>query len=165
MRPTTLDSAAKESLRKTIRALRGTLIDELGEAAKGEYRLDVTLEKAKLPEARHCRRKRLEDWLDEQARGTGKATGKGKAAAEVRQRYLGEAVKEAAHTLVNRLVMLRILEHHGVMAPAVVTGGMRSPGYEKEFLGYAGPLASDETRGYRPRLRWIPGARRSSSRG
>ena len=146
MRATTLDSGAKEALRKTVRSLRTRLIDQLTEAAKGEYRLDVGIEKARLPEARKCRRERLEAWLDEQVRANGKSKGKG--AVDLRQRHFQRAVKEAAHTLLNRIVLLRILEHHGIMSPAVVTGGWSSPAYEKEFVHYAGPLTDDDTRGY-----------------
>ena len=130
MTPTVLTSDAKEALRRAVRGLRARLIEQLTEAAKGEYRLDVALDKAQLPEARRCRRQRLEVWLEEQARSTRGPTDKkpSKAAeAEQRQRFLQHAVKEAAHTLLNRLVVVRILEHHGVLAPAVVTGGWSSP--------------------------------------
>ncbi|WP_437491948.1 BREX-6 system adenine-specific DNA-methyltransferase PglX [Sorangium sp. So ce1014] len=155
MTPTLLTSDAKEALRKTVRGLRGRLIDQLTEAARGEYRLDVALAKAQLPEARRCRRERLEAWIDEQARSARKPkdrkAGKG-ADAELRQRFLQQAAKEAAHTLLNRLVLVRILEHHGVLRPAVVTGGWSSPAYEQEFVHYAGPLATDDTRGYRALL-------------
>ncbi|WP_437737383.1 BREX-6 system adenine-specific DNA-methyltransferase PglX [Sorangium sp. So ce1335] len=155
MTPTLLTSDAKEALRKTVRGLRGRLIDQLTEAARGEYRLDVAAAKAQLPEARRCRRERLEAWIDEQARAArrpkDKKAGKG-ADAELRQRFLQQAAKEAAHTLLNRLVLVRILEHHGVLRPAVVTGGWSSPAYEQEFVHYAGPLATDDTRGYRALL-------------
>ena len=149
MRATILDSQAKEALRKTIRGLRTKLIDQLSDAAKSEYRLDVAVAKAKLPEGRRCRRERLESWLDEQIRAAGKTKLK---PAELRQRYFEQAAKEAAHTLLNRLVFLRVLEHHGVVEPAVVTGGWSSPAYEQEFVHYAGPLADDDTRGYQALL-------------
>ena len=149
MRATILEPQAKETLRKTVRGLRTKLIDELSDAAKSEYRLDVAVAKAKLPEGRRCRRERLEAWLDEQVRAAGKTKTK---PAELRQRYFEQAAKEAAHTLLNRLVFLRVLEHHGVMAPAVVSGGWDSPAYEQEFVHYAGPLADDDTRGYQALL-------------
>ncbi|MCC6649981.1 MAG: BREX-6 system adenine-specific DNA-methyltransferase PglX [Candidatus Eisenbacteria bacterium] len=155
MLPMVLTGAAKEALRRAVRGLRARLIEQLTEAAKGEYRLDVALDKAQLPEARRCRRQRLEAWLEEQARSMRgpTATKPSKTAeAEERQRFLQQAVKEAAHTLLNRLVVVRILEHHGVLAPAVVTGGWSSPAYEQEFVHYAGPLAADDTRGYRALL-------------
>lgn len=118
---TQLDSTSKEALRKTVRALRERLIDELATAADGAYQLSVKLEKAKLPEAARVRRERLEGWLAEQAR----------ADRRPRADHLHDAVKQAAHTLLNRLVVLRILEHHGLSEPAVVTGGLKSPGYRE----------------------------------
>jgi hypothetical protein len=87
----------------------------------------------------------LEAWLDEQTRAT---RGPKRAMEEARERFFAQAVEEAAHTLLNRLVFLRILEHHDVIRPHVVTGGFRSPGYAGEFLEYAGPLAHDDAKGY-----------------
>jgi hypothetical protein len=164
MGSTVLTSQAKEVLRKKVRALRAQLLEELLDAVKGEYQLGLPPEKAKLPEARRCRRERLDGWLEEQVRaasGAGPSSGKSKGkvkstpkatkghgAEALRQRFLEQAAKEAAHTLLNRLVFLRILEHHGVLHPAVVTGGWQSAAYEQEFVHYAGPLGTDDTRGY-----------------
>jgi Eco57I restriction-modification methylase len=154
MRQTFLDSDAKESLRKTVRRLRTLLLDHLYEAGRGEYRLDTAdIDKAKLPEARRCRRERLGTWLDEHQRVVpGKKGGK---PADLRRRALDQAVKEAAHTWLNRLVFLRILEHHGLLSPAVVTGGWKSPGYSNEFVRWAGPLATDDTLGMLPLLQAV----------
>ena len=177
---TLLTSEGKDALRKAVRGLRDPLIEMLTDAAKSEYRLDLPIEKAKLPQGRHLRRQRLEACLDEQARSAAQANARagasekagaksGKAAkskkpsaksakapeSENRGRFFRQAVKEAAHTLVNRLVMLRILEHHGLVAPsapAVVSGGWKSAAYEQEFVHYAGPLGEDDTRGYRSLL-------------
>jgi hypothetical protein len=151
MRQTFLESAAKEALRKHVRRLRALLIEQFYEALRGEYRLDtVDLEKAKLPEARRERRKRLEHWLDEQERAVPKK--KGAKPQELRRRALDQAVKEAAHTWLNRLVFLRILEHHGLSTPAIVTNGWKSAGYANEFARYAGPLATDDSLGMLPLL-------------
>src|SRR5690606_21021354 len=83
---TLLDSATKEVLRKTLRGLRGQLVAELRQAAKSQYHRHVSLDEPQLPEARRCRRERLEAWLDEQIRGApaepqarGAAAKKGKA--------------------------------------------------------------------------------------
>ncbi len=152
MTSTLLTPESKEALRKTIRGLRPRLLEQLLEAAKGEYRLDVSIEKAKLPEARHCRRERLESWLDEQIRGCAEKGKKPKNTEPLRQRFLQQAIKEAAHTWLVRLVMLRILEQHQLITPAVITGGWKSPAYEQEFIHFAGPLAQDDTRGYRDLL-------------
>jgi hypothetical protein len=149
MTSTLLTADAKEALRKAVRGLRARLLEDLASAAKGEYQLDIGTDTARLSEARRGRRKRLEDWMDEQARAVGSKAGR---RAELRARFLGQAVEEAAHTLLNRLVLIRILEHHALLgrsAPHVVTGGWKSPGYASEFLGYAGPLADDDSRGYR----------------
>ncbi|CAN5663912.1 hypothetical protein BH09MYX1_BH09MYX1_57300 [soil metagenome] len=145
MTATHLTSHAKEELRKTVRALRARLLDAVSDASRSEYLLDEPA--AKPPtEARRLKRARLEAWLDEQMRG-----GNGKA-REARARFLHQAVEEAAHTLLNRLVFVRILEHHGLMTPHVITGEWRSPGYASEFLQYAGPLAQDDAKGYRDLL-------------
>jgi hypothetical protein len=144
MRSTVLDSEAKEALRKTVRRLRALLLDRLDEAARGEYRLDAGIEKAKLPDARHRRRQQLDAWLDEYEREAKPA--KGKVPADLRLRGRAVVVKEAAYTWLNRLVFLRMLEHHGVQPLAVISGGEKSPG-SIEFARYAGPLAADDSRG------------------
>lgn len=145
MNPTLLTADAKDTLRKRIRALRERLLVALNEAARGEHQLDVAPTTARLPAARRSRRERLDAWLDEQARaGKGTKT----PPKELRERFFRQAVEEAAQTLLNRLVFLRILEHHDVLRPHLVTGGFRSPGYAGEFLQYAGPLAQDDSKGY-----------------
>ena len=56
-------------------------------------------------------------------------------------------MKEAAATLVNRLVLLRHLEALGLSTPAIVTGGWSSRAYQQ--LGdFAPGLLTDETKGY-----------------
>ena len=150
---TFLDSAAKDALRKSVRRLRGLLLEQLYEAVRGEYRLDSDADKAKLPEVRRCRRQHLDDWLDERERAL--PNKKGLKPLELRRRALDQAVKEAAHTWLNRLVFLRILEHHGLSQPAVLTGGWKSPGYANEFARYAGPLAQDDSLGMLPLLKII----------
>jgi hypothetical protein len=142
---TILTSEAKDALRKAIRGLRTRLIDDLGTATKGEYQLAVTVEKARLSAGQRARRDRLDAWLDEQVRAAGPKGGK---KGDHRARAFDQAIEEAAHTFLHRLVLVRILEHHGILTPHVVTGGWRSVGYANEFLQYAGPLA-DDAKGYR----------------
>ncbi len=157
MNPTVLTSEAKEALRKMVRGLRTQLVKELSDEAEGRYELSLDIEKARLRKPARIRRERLEEWIGEQLRATGQAQsgGKGKAKPKTdsttRLRYLRQAVQEAAHTLLHRLVLLRILEHHGVVKPAVVTGGYNSAAY-KEFADYSGPLGNDLTRGMQPLL-------------
>lgn len=149
---TLLTSDAKEALRKGVRGIRKRLCDDLASATRGAYQLDVTADKARLSAAQRARRARLEAWIDEQTRAAAPKAPKKK---ETRDRFLEQVVEEAAHTLLNRVVLLRILEHHRLLAPdapPVITGEWRSPAYAGEFLGYAGPLADADAQGYRALL-------------
>lgn len=147
-----LTPEGKEALRKTIRRLREALLAQLKEEAERVYRLSIPLDKAKLPEAKARRRQRLEGWIEEQSRAEGKK-GKpptGKQLVAIRDRYLEQAVKEAAHTLLNRLVILRLLEQAELVKPAVLSGGWKSQGYG-EFQEFAPGLCAareDDTKGY-----------------
>ncbi len=145
---------AKSKLSKTIRGaqrklvtpenggLRARLLTELDEATEREYRLSVGSTSANLNAARTARRKRLDDWLDEQVRTQ---TGKMKRS---REDFRRDAVKQAAYTLLNRLVILRIMEATGLRSPLVVTGGWNSRGY-KDFREIAPALVrNDESEGY-----------------
>jgi len=165
---TLLDSTAKEALRKMVRGLRIKLVDEISDAAEGEYQLAVDHTKAKLGEAQRCRRDRLEAWIEEQLRasaGAAEKKTKPKADKDTRIRYLRQAVQEAAHTLLHRLVLLRILEHHRLLSPPVITGGLKSAAYEAEFAHYAGPLKTDPTLGYKPLLDTVFGEQGCRSYG
>lgn len=136
---------AKATLSATIRSLRAYLLQALEDNAAAVYRLAVPADKAGLGEAEAVRRGRLEAWLDERARAGG-----AKARADldtVRARFLGDAVKEAAATLLNRLVLLRLMEAMGLRKARIVTGGWNSRGY-REFREYAGPLLEDGSEGY-----------------
>ena len=138
----TLDAETKEALRKTIRGLRERLLEDLHAATEGEYRLSVKADKAGLREAPRVRRARLEGWIDEQVR-----TVPSKEQAGARERFRREAEKEAAYTLLHRLVLLRLMEAAGLSKPAVVTGGWKSAGY-REYREYAPELCRDESEGY-----------------
>lgn len=136
----TMTSDAKSKLSKTIRALRERLLTELGDAADREYKL--TLKSPKLNTAKMVKRQRLEDWLAEQVRTQ---TGKEK---RTREDFRRDAEKQAAYTLLNRLVILRIMEALGLRKPKVVTGGWNSPGY-KDFRELAQALVhTDDGEGY-----------------
>ena len=148
-----LTSDAKRLLAETIRGtahdpakgLRHRLLEAIKSEAAGRYRLAVDLKDAGLDEAHRRRRERLEAYLDEKTRAT-----KPKNAAEADKtcdRLLREAEKEAAATLLNRLITLRLLEDRGLSRPAVVTGGWNSKGY-REFREFAPGLIDDETEGY-----------------
>lgn len=131
-----LTPEAKQLLAKTIRGtsqssddgLRAQLLAAVHNEALRRYWFAILIaDAAKLDEANRTGRKRIEEWLDE---GTRAAKPKNKAEVTVtRDRLLAQAEKEAAATLLNRLVLLRHLEALGLSKPAVVTGGWNSSGY------------------------------------
>ena len=148
----TLTPEAKQLLSRTVRELRELLLQGLRDSAEQRYRLSLPVARAKLPEELRKKRERLESWLDERLRG---ADAKDRKAEEaVRSRFLDEALKESAATLVNRLVLLRHLEALGLSKPAVVTGGWTSKGYQ-ELREFAPSLCGDETEGYATLLGWV----------
>lgn len=143
-----MTNEAKRALAKTIRGLRAQLIEDLGEATERAYRLSLDAKKAKLDEAARIKRARLEGWIDEQVRAL---PAKSRAGAALRLRQ--DVVKDAAATLLLRLVYLRLLEASGLSSPKIVTGGWDSRGY-KDFreaapeLARSAPGARDDTEGY-----------------
>ncbi|MEM9504795.1 MAG: BREX-6 system adenine-specific DNA-methyltransferase PglX, partial [Cyanobacteria bacterium P01_E01_bin.43] len=144
---------AKNQLSRTIRSLRNRLLTDLHNAAESTYRLSITkLDKAGLAEAPREQRRRLEDWLDEQVRAevthlTLKGDKLDKAKGEIRDRTLRNAIKLAAATLLNRLIVIRQMEALGLLRNKVVTGGWSSPAY-REFRDFAPDLCKDDTEGY-----------------
>ena len=137
-----MTSDAKSRLSDTIRKLRERLLTDLHAASESAYRLGLKREDADLNAAANARRHRLEEWIAEQVRAeTGK---KPRNANEFR--LLVE--KQAAYTLLNRLVLLRLLEASRLRQPAIVTGGWNSQGY-KDFREIAPALVrGEETEGY-----------------
>jgi hypothetical protein len=155
----TLTFEAKQLLSRTVRDLRERLLRDLHDAAEGRYRLSLPLDKARLSEDAGKKRERLEAWLDERVRA---ATPKDKKAADAaRARALLETQKEAAATLLNRLVLLRHLEALGLSRPAVVTGGWSAKGYQ-ELRDFAPALCADETEGYAALLQLVSTSSRST---
>jgi hypothetical protein len=135
-----MTSDAKTKLSRTIRALRERLLTELNEAVDREYKF--TLKNPKLDTKTRVRRQRLEDWLEEQVR-----TQSGKV-KRTKDDFRRDAEKQAAYTLLNRLVILRIMEAVGLRKPKVATGGWNSQGY-KDFRELAQALVhSDGGEGY-----------------
>ena len=100
---------AKNALSSTIRTLRTRLLDDLHAATEGAYRLSIKAAEARLGEAARVRRERLESWIDEQLRSLPK-----KEQAGAGERFRLEVEKEAASTLLNRIVYLRLLEASGL---------------------------------------------------
>ena len=145
-----MTSEAKRALSRTIRELRKRLIDDLGEATERAYRLSIDAKKAALDEASRVRRTRLEGWIDEQARASGKSDSVSRLRADV--------IKDAAATLLEWIVYLRLLEAAGLRTDKVVTGGWESKGY-KDFREAAPELVrpgpSNETEGYATLLQLV----------
>lgn len=142
---TNLTPEAKSHLSGTIRALRERLLRDIRAAAEQDYRLSVKAREAGLGESARIRRRRLEEWLDERVRSTSPKNDK--ARDEARERFLHQAVKETAATMLNRLVLLRHMEALELVRPPVVTGGWNSKGY-REFREFAPALLGDDTEGY-----------------
>ena len=155
-----LTSDAKRLLAETIRGtaqdpgrgLRHRLVEALRSEAASRFRLTVSLKDAGLDEAHRRRRERLEAYLEERTRATKPKNAS--EAAKTRERLLSDAVKEAAATLLNRVVTLRLLEARGLSRPPVVTGGWNSKGY-REFREFGPGLIDDETEGYGFLLRLV----------
>jgi hypothetical protein len=146
MQRTFLDPKAKEVLRKGVRGLRAKLVSELIDEVTREYQLDLPADKAKLIESKRLKRERLERNLAERSSAP-RPKGKAKSQA-IDELDLRLAATEAAHTLLNRLTLLRILEHHGLLKPALVTGGWESPAFAQEFAHYGAAFKDEPSRGY-----------------
>lgn len=159
-----LTPEAKKLLAETIRGtaqdpekgIRARLLRAIHDEADRRYRLSVSIADAGLDEAHRKRRERIEAWVDERARAT-KPKNKTELKA-TKERLLAQAEKEAAATLVNRLVLLRHLEALGLSRPGVVTGGWNSKGY-REFREFAPTLCTngtaDATEGYATLLQLV----------
>lgn len=145
-----MSSAAKAWLSNTVRALRERLLKDLSDAVESTYRMALPLATAGLNEERSHRRQRLEHWLLEQVRSGGRATKE--TEAQARERHLKSALKLAAATFLNRLVVLRQMEALGLTRVKVVTGAWNSPGYA-EFREFAPALLAGESEGYDTLLR------------
>lgn len=139
----TMTSDAKRALSATIRGLRARLLGDLHAATEATYRLSVPAADAELPDAAAVKRQRLQSWIDEQVRSQA-GSKKHRTADDFRR----EVEKQAAYTLLNRLVILRLMEAAGLRSPKVITGGWESPAY-KTFRELApGLVRGDETEGF-----------------
>lgn len=136
----TLTPSVRRRLSETIRDLRARLLADLHEAVVAEYRLTLPLARSGLSEAAAIKRQRLETFLEEKVRAGREKDAAGKKA--IRERALAGAVKEAASTLLNRLVFVRRLEALGLSRPMVLTGGWRSQGF-RELISFAPGLTID----------------------
>jgi hypothetical protein len=133
-------SSVRRRLSETIRDLRARLLADLHAAVVAEYRLTLPVARSGLSEAAAIKRQRLEGFLEEKVRAGRARDAAGKE--EIRKRALEGAVKEAASTLLNRLVFVRRLEALGLSRPLVLTGGWRSQGF-RELNDFAPGLTID----------------------
>jgi len=143
---------AKSKLSATIEKLRERLLNDFHNAADSFYRFSMPIGKADLNELVNVKRQRLEAWLDEQARS--ESRGKKETHSQARGRHYQTAVKLAAATFLNRIVVIRYMEAIGLIRPAVVTGGLMSSGY-REFREFAPALLKDETEGFETLLKLL----------
>ncbi len=138
---------AKALLAKTVRELRARLLAELGDSLRRSYKLGIADPRAaRLGRADARRRARLDAWIAEQIRAL-PSEGAATDHAALVERFRLELVEQAAHTLLNRLVFLRLLEGAGLRSVPVLTGGWRSPGY-RDFRELAPELLGDASEGY-----------------
>jgi hypothetical protein len=141
---------AKAALSKTIRRLRARLIDDLHRATDATYRLGLNPRDARLDQRTLQRRARLTQWIDEQHRAQPIRKG---TPTRSKDGFLREAELQAAYTLTNRLIVLKLMEAPGpdgrpLRAPALVTGGWQSRAY-RDFRQLAPDLTTaDDTEGY-----------------
>jgi hypothetical protein len=154
---TYLTPTAKSQLSKTIRNLRDRLITDLHNAVESTYLMGVKLEQVQLDEERHCKRERLEKYLEELVKGD-LAVYKGKQSPKLRQelrdRHRQDLEKLAAATWLNRLAVIKHLESMELLKPKLVTGGWQSAAF-KEFRDYAPEFLQEEDQGYGLLLRLI----------
>jgi hypothetical protein len=145
----TMSPEAKKALSSTIRALRAHLLEGLHSETEQTYLLSIDAAKAGLDEVARERRGRLEGWIDEQLRALPEKQVRKDSDREVaRQRLRRDAEKQAAYTLLGRVVMLRLLEAAGLHKPALVTGAWDSGGF-KDFRELApGLVRNDRSEGY-----------------
>ncbi|MCG8417037.1 MAG: BREX-6 system adenine-specific DNA-methyltransferase PglX [Proteobacteria bacterium] len=151
--------AARRALSVTIRALRIRLLDDLHASTETAYRLSLRVRDAGLAEPARLRRARLDAWTAEQIKA--QTTGTGAAMnARTADDFRREAEKQAAYTLLNRLVIVRLMEASGpggepMRAPALVTGGWESKAY-KDFRQLAPAVVrADASEGYGFLLRLV----------
>jgi hypothetical protein len=146
-----MTSEAKRALSATIRSLRARLLADLHDATEAAYRLSVRTQDSGLQEAARARRQRLETWTSEQLR-TQQAAKTGTKVKRSSEDFRREAEKQAAYTLLNRLVLLRLMEAPNgsgepLRTPAVVTGGWERRAYQYFRYLATALVRGDETEG------------------
>jgi hypothetical protein len=145
----TMTPEAKKALSAAIRGLREHLLDGLHSETEQTYLLSIDAAKAGLDEVARERRARLEGWIDEQVRALPeKQVVKDSDRAAAKQRFRRDAEKQAAYTLLGRVIMLRLLEAAGLHKPAIVTGAWESRGFKVLRELAPGLVRGDRSEGY-----------------
>ena len=128
-------------------------------ATESAYRLSVRCADAGLDAAARAKRTRLEAWVAEQLRVQDAEANKSKD-KRTAEDFRRDVEKQAASTLLNRLILLRLMEAPGPNENAlrvlpVVTGGWESRAY-KDFRQLAPALVrGDDSEGYAFLLRLV----------
>jgi hypothetical protein len=142
---TQMSSQAKSWLSDTVRELRARLLKDLGDGLESRFRLAIPASRAELDEERRRKRRRLEEWLDEQARSGSR--GQKETLEQARRRHLDSAIRLAAATWLNRLIVLGQVEALGLVRTQVFTGGAKSKGF-REFRDFGPALVLQEDEGF-----------------
>ncbi len=129
---------AKSLLSKTIRALRADLLEDLRLSNERTYQFATPIAKAHLTAAERARRRRIDAWIDEQVRSQPQRK-------ELRSEadFLRELELQAAYTLLNRMIILRVMEANKLRRLKVATGGWDCTDY-KNFRSLAPALVRDD---------------------
>lgn len=116
---------AKSKLSTTIRALRTRLLTDLKSSAESTYQFASKIDRARLTAAQRIRRGRIDEWVDLEVR-----TQAGRKNARKHEDFRRDLEKQAAYTLLNRMVILRLMESMGLRRQKVATGGWNSSIYK-----------------------------------
>jgi len=117
---------AKSQLSKTIRALRTRLLDDFKSSNDSTYKYSIPrIDKADLSEANATRRQRIEHWVAEQVRGEANKKNK-RTAGDFRR----DIEKQAGYTLLNRMLILRLMEAMGLRRGDLASKGWDSDAYK-----------------------------------
>lgn len=127
---------AKSKLSTTIRSLRERLLADLKSSAESTYQFASKIDRAKLTAAQRVRRQRIDEWVDLEVR-----TQAGRKNGRTHDDYRRDLEKQAAYTLLNRMVILRLMESMGLRQRKVATGGWNSSIY-KAFREIASTLVN-----------------------
>lgn len=129
---------AKSELSNTIRKLRDRLLTDLKNSSESTFQFATQASRARLSATERVKRRRIEDWIAEQVR-TQAGLEKKRSDSDFRR----DLEKQAAYTLLNRMVILRLMEGMGLRKTKVATGGWNSNVY-KDFRQLAQALVQDD---------------------